>query len=106
MLALHVVRAGGDWPERRAADDVFGVAAADEVGEVGAPAAELGERHGRVRLEQVLAQERLDSRGVEALVVAHLDQFGVAEHVAHCAVTPPSITISAPVTNAESSDIR
>ena len=106
MLALHVVRAGGDGAERRPADDVLVIAAADEIGQVGAPAAELRERHGRVGLEQILAQERFEPSGVDALVVAHLDQLGIAEQVGHWAVTPPSITISAPVTKLESSEIR
>ena len=41
-----------------------------------------------------------------AKALAHLDQLGIAEYLGHWAVTPPSITISAPVTNSESSEIR
>ena len=80
VLALHVVRAGGDGAERRPAQHVLACARAravvQQIGEIRVAAAELSHRERLLAALELAAQPRLQTALVEALVRAHVDQLG------------------------------
>ena len=83
VLAAHVVRAGRDHAERRAAHDHGALAEPDQVGQVGRAVRELQHRELAVRAGEMPAQVSLERRPVEFLARAHRGDFGTVGELAH-----------------------
>jgi hypothetical protein len=80
MLPPHVVRAWRHGPERGAAEHVLDrvrtLPEAQQIGEVGVTTAELAHRERRIAPREPTREEARQPRLVEALVVAHGNDFG------------------------------